>query len=62
MSYRPTYADDVTDEMITALRAEAYAAGDDRMVITCDRALAGDDHSRELVASAIDAARAMEDT
>ena len=51
------YQDELTDEQIRALRREAAEAGDDRQVITCDRALAGDDNARMLCALAIRYAR-----
>ena len=59
MTSRFVYADDLTDEMIEALSAEAGVAGDDRMVVTCEQALAGDEAARERVASVISDARAQ---
>jgi hypothetical protein len=50
---RPFTPDELTDEQIEELRTEAGQAGDDRMVITCESALAGDDNARSLCCDVI---------
>ena len=52
-------ADDLTDDMIQELRAEAGSVGDTEMVAVCDRALRGDDSARAECLDVINEARAM---
>lgn len=51
---------EITDEQISALRAEAGVAGDESQVVICDRALDGDDHARTECARVIADATAQE--
>lgn len=50
----------LTDDMITALRRESAAAGDDMQVEFCDEALEGDEAARAECAQALNNARAMD--
>lgn len=55
---------DVTEDMVQALRSEAWAHGDERLALVCDRALDAcdaTDADLDEVVQAINAARAMVD-
>lgn len=54
--------ENLTDDMIIALKNEAGNAGDEMQVSFCDDALEGDETARAECAQAITNARAMDDS
>lgn len=56
-----TTRDNITTDQITALRAEAAAAGDHAAVIMCDAALDGDETAIDGIVQMVRNAEAMED-